>query len=190
MSSPVTLLCSSPALPSQQPLLSPAGRGRPSTWTGPFLLPGSERLRPGTWPGWLDCRHGRSDELPPKRKKKNSLNDTTYRALVNSYFDVDVHRTHVIWGPSAPDMLVITWIQWIDRFWYNIIGPIYIIHTQNELFHTTSPIKAARFGATWLILERRYSCSSSRYAARDTTRLENLSMLIRSIGEMSIPGEQ
>lgn len=49
-------------------------------------------------------------------------------------------------------------------------------------------MSAARFGATWLILERRYSCSSSRYPARDTTRSENLSMLIRSMGEMSMPG--
>lgn len=82
---------------------------------------------------------------------------------------------------------VITMTQWIDRFWYNIIGPT---SKKNEAAPTTSPIRAAKFGATWLILERRYSCSSSRYAARDTTRSENLSMLIRSIGEISMPGRQ
>ena len=70
---PVTLLCSCPALPSLQPPLSPAGRGRPSTWTGPSLLPGSGRWRPGTWPGWLDCRRERSDERPPKKQASDSV---------------------------------------------------------------------------------------------------------------------
>lgn len=56
--------------------------------------------------------------------------------------------------------------------------------------HTTSPMRAARFGATWPILDRRYSCSSCLYFVRETTRLEKLSMLIRSIGEISIPLEE
>lgn len=84
---------------------------------------------------------------------------------------------------------VVTVTQGIDRYWYNIIGPTWGRKIkQEEVVPTTSPIRAARFGATWLILERRYSCSSSRYPARDTTRSENLSMLIRSMGEMSMPG--
>ncbi|KFV61201.1 hypothetical protein N307_14014, partial [Dryobates pubescens] len=49
-------------------------------------------------------------------------------------------------------------------------------------------MSAERLGATWLILERRYSCRLLRYSEREMTRLEKLSMLMRSSGEMSIPG--
>ncbi len=33
-------------------------------------------------------------------------------------------------------------------------------------------MRAARFGATWVILDRKYSCNSCLYCVRDTTRLE------------------
>ncbi|KFO72810.1 hypothetical protein N303_05239, partial [Cuculus canorus] len=51
-------------------------------------------------------------------------------------------------------------------------------------------MSAERLGATWLILERRYSCRPLRYSEREMTRLEKLSMLMRSRGEMSMPGTQ
>lgn len=54
---------------------------------------------------------------------------------------------------------------------------------------TTSPMRAERLGATWLILERRYSCNPLRYSDSEITRLEKLSMLMRSMGEMSMPGQ-
>ncbi|KGL93809.1 hypothetical protein N301_16756, partial [Charadrius vociferus] len=50
-------------------------------------------------------------------------------------------------------------------------------------------MRAERLGATWLILERRYSCRPLRYSDSEMTRLEKLSMLMRSRGEMSIPVE-
>lgn len=93
--SPVTLLCSSPALPSPQPRVSPAGRGRPSTWTGPFLLPGSEPWMLGTWPGWLSCQHERSDELQPKRQENDvRLMETLYRN-VNCSFRFEDHQHQI-----------------------------------------------------------------------------------------------
>lgn len=60
--------------------------------------------------------------------------------------------------------VVIAEIQGIDRLWYNIIGPTSSPLKLEDLknFRTTSPIRAARLGATWPILERRYSWSSSR----------------------------
>ncbi|KFQ69573.1 hypothetical protein N335_05607, partial [Phaethon lepturus] len=50
-------------------------------------------------------------------------------------------------------------------------------------------MRAERLGATWLILERRYSCRPLRYSESEMTRLEKLSMLMRSRGEMSIPAQ-
>ena len=52
---------------------------------------------------------------------------------------------------------------------------------------TCSPMRVVRLGATWLILVERYSLSSLRYSARDTTRSAKRSMLMRSMGDMSIP---
>lgn len=49
-------------------------------------------------------------------------------------------------------------------------------------------MSADRLGATWLILERRYVWRLWRYSDSDTTRLEKLSMLIKSMAEMSMPG--
>ncbi|KFM13119.1 hypothetical protein AS27_14153, partial [Aptenodytes forsteri] len=48
-------------------------------------------------------------------------------------------------------------------------------------------MRAERLGATWLILERRYSCRPLRYSESEMTRLEKLSMLMRSRGEMTAP---
>lgn len=50
---------------------------------------------------------------------------------------------------------------------------------------TISPIKAARFGATSDILLTRYECRERRYSTREATRRAKLSMLSRSMGEMS-----
>ena len=52
---------------------------------------------------------------------------------------------------------------------------------------TCSPMRVVRLGATWFILVERYSLSSLRYSARDTTRSAKRSMLMRSMGDMSIP---
>ncbi|KFV71983.1 hypothetical protein N308_15274, partial [Struthio camelus australis] len=48
-------------------------------------------------------------------------------------------------------------------------------------------MRPERLGATWLILERRYSCRPLRYSDSEITRLEKLSMLMRSMGEISMP---
>merc|ERR1719245_1113864 len=56
-----------------------------------------------------------------------------------------------------------------------------------NLAPTTSPIKAAKFGATLPILSCRYFDNSFRYSAKATTRLANISIFIKSTWEMSIP---
>ena len=61
------------------------------------------------------------------------------------------------------------------------------IKHKQDLVPTCSPMRVVRLGATWLILVERYSLNCLRYSARDTTRSANRSMLIRSMGEMSIP---
>ena len=51
----------------------------------------------------------------------------------------------------------------------------------------TSPIKAERFGATACMRSCRYVCSLPRYSASEITRFAKISMLARSISEMSCP---
>lgn len=159
-SSPVTQLCSSPALPSLQPLFSPAGRGCPSTWTGPSLLPRSEPWMLDTWRGWSDCQHGRSDALQPGDKIicYGPLKQIIIIIIINHNFDTGCttqyedhqHRIHF----SSH------WLSGLTDF--GITSLVRVSGLKIKLRLTTSPIKAARFGATWLILDRRYSCSSSR----------------------------
>lgn len=79
--------------------------------------------------------------------------------------------------------------QWIDRFTQTSSPRPGAAWAAHVLALTTSPMRAERLGATWLILERRYSCRPLRYSDSEMTRLEKLSMLMRSRGEMSIPGE-
>lgn len=129
-SSPVTQLCSSPALPSLQPLFSPAGRGCPSTWTGPSLLPRSEPWMLDTWRGWSDCRRGRSDVLQPGDK---TICYGPLKQKKKSQFWHWMHNT--VWGPSAPNTFFITLAQWIDRFWYNIIGPCVGVKNKTSTHH-------------------------------------------------------
>lgn len=158
LSSPVTQLCSSPALPSLHPLFSPAGRGCPSTWTGPSLLPRSEPWMLDTWRGWSDCRRGRSDALQPgdkticygplKRKKKIKIKN--FDTGCTTQYEDHQHRIHF----SSH------WLSGLTDF--GITSLVRVLGLKIKLRLTTSPIKAARFGATWLILDRRYSCSSSR----------------------------
>ncbi len=65
----ITHSCYAPALPSPQLCETPAGKGSPSTWTGPSLPPESARWRPDIWLGLSDCRRERWDEHQPIRRK-------------------------------------------------------------------------------------------------------------------------
>lgn len=44
-----------------------------------------------------------------------------------------MHNT--VWGPSAPNTFFITLAQWIDRFWYNIIGPCVGVKNKTSTHH-------------------------------------------------------
>lgn len=155
LSSPVTQLCSSPALPSLQPLFSPAGRGCPSTWTGPSLLPRSEPWMLDTWQGWSDCRRGRSDALQPGDKKicYGPFKQKTTILTLDAQHSMRTISTEYIFHQTGS----VDWQILVEHHWSGLK-----IKLKIKLRLTTSPIKAARFGATWLILDRRYSCSSSR----------------------------
>lgn len=59
--------------------------------------------------------------------------------------------------------------------------------SDNTTALTVSPISVVRLGATFCILEDRYVLSSLRYSASSITRVAKRSMLIRSMGEMSMP---
>lgn len=91
--------------------------------------------------------------------------------------------------PGISNKDVSSTAQWIDRFAQTSSPQPGATRGAHTLALTTSPMRAERLGATWLILERRYSCRPLRYSESEMTRLEKLSMLMRSRGEMSIPGK-